>query len=230
LAVAGTQPETTYRRKPGNRYHKHRECRAKIVYQEVIETVGDFRVVIEVEEGPEEPYDDGQSPLLRLGYRAFGWRAEHVMKGSRPADDDARIEEAAIRWGAGGQSGTHGATKVEWYRNSDYAYLAYDSAAWREWTGASEGSADLSEYRSWCEGEVFGYIVQQRVNWHADNPLFPDQDRWEDVPDESCWGLYGIGYAREAAIEALEGVIVADADKQNDGVPISSRDREENKS
>jgi hypothetical protein len=183
-------------------------------YSEVLETSNDgrFRVRLVLDEFADEPYDDGASPLLRLEYR-HGYRAEHVMTGSRPADADGCVEAAAERWGTDFEllekylRAYHGATKVETWHSGDYWYVTYDPAAWREWAGAPEGSADMSEYRAWCEGDVWGYVVDKRVTWHTDDPDFEDEDRWEDAGD-SCWGFYGRAgangeYLEQTAREAL---------------------------
>jgi len=169
-------------------------------YSEVLETSNDgrFRVRLVLDEFADEPYDDGASPLLRLEYR-HGYRAEHVMTGSRPADADGCVEAAAERWGTDFEllekylRAYHGATKVETWHSGDYWYVTYDPAAWREWAGAPEGSADMSEYRAWCEGDVWGYVVDKRVTWDA---------------GDSCWGFYGRAgangeYLEQTAREAL---------------------------
>jgi len=112
-------------------------------YSEVLETSNDgrFRVRLVLDEFADEPYDDGASPLLRLEYR-HGYRAEHVMTGSRPADADGCVEAAAERWGTDFEllekylRAYHGATKVETWHSGDYWYVTYDPAAWREWAGA----------------------------------------------------------------------------------------------
>jgi hypothetical protein len=174
-------------------------------------------VVLIADEYPDEPYDDGQSPLLRLdinGYR--GNRAEHVMATGRPLDDDARIEQAAERWGSDFRllekylRACYGVTKVETWHSGSYWYVTYDPAAWREHVGAPAGSVDMSEYRAYCEGDVWGYAVERRVTWKpVDAPADDDvtMQTWETV--DSCFGFYGSDgangeYLRETALEAFE--------------------------
>jgi hypothetical protein len=182
-----------------------------VSYSKVLETRGDYRVKLEVEEGPPEPYDDGQSPLLRLDYRGH---PEHVDVGTRPHDCDERIEEAAATWGADRDGDLlekylrayHGVTQVVYYRNSSYTYITYDDARWREAVGAEPGSASLEEYKAWAEGEVFGWVVEKRVRWNRAEPEDgPDDtmDTWE--PEDSCGGFYGLDYAEKCALEALDG-------------------------
>lgn len=187
-------------------------------YSEVLETSADgrYRVKLVLDECPPEPYDDGQSPLMRLDYR-HGWSAEHVMATGRPLDMDEYVEAAAERWGTDFDllekylRAYHGATKVEAWHSGSYWYITYDPAAWREHVGAPEGSADMSEYRTWCEGDVWGYVVEKRVTWRTDDPGYEDEDRWEDTGD-SCWGYYGSEgangeYLRQSAREALAGAV-----------------------
>lgn len=184
-------------------------------HSEILETTEDgrFRVRLVADEYPDEPYDDGQSPLMRLDSTGYGWRAEHIMATGRPLDADSYVEAAAERWGDDFDllekylRAYHGVTKVETWHSGSYWYVTYDPAGWREHTGAPEGSVDMSEYRAWCEGDVWGYVVEKRVTWRTDDPGYPDEERWEDT-DESCWGFYGSGgangeYLKQTAREAM---------------------------
>jgi hypothetical protein len=182
-------------------------------YSETLETSenGRFRVRLVADEYPDEPYDDGASPLLRLDHGHYGWRAEHVMTGSRPTDADSYVEAAAERWGSDFGwlekylRAYHGATVVKTWHSGSCWYVTYDPAAWRAWCGAPEGSADMSEYQAWCEGDVWGYVVEQNVTWRTDDD-FPDRATWEHV--DSCYGFYGSygangKHLEQAAREAL---------------------------
>ena len=189
-------------------------------YEEILQTTEDgrFRVKLVADECPEEPYDDGQSPLLRIGRDPYDRaRAEHIMATGRPLDADEYVEAAVARWGGPSSDrwplvetylrAFHGVTAIETWHSGSYWYVTYDPAAWREHVGAPAGSVDMSSYRAWCEGDVWGYVVEKRVTWHTDDPGYPDEERWEDT-DESCWGFYGSDgangkYLRETALEAL---------------------------
>jgi hypothetical protein len=198
-------------------------------YTEILKTSDDgrYRVLLIADEYPDEPYDDGQSPLLRLDNSgAYGTiRAEHVMATGRPLDDDARIEEAAERWGTPYSDdwplfekylrAYYGTTEIEtWYSGSDW-YVTYDTARWRNHVGAPPGSADMSEYRAWCEGDVWGYAVEQNVTWTRDDDPGQVMHTWETA--DSCWGFYGSDgangkYLRECALEAFESVTATAGD------------------
>jgi hypothetical protein len=180
-----------------------------MAYSETIETSGNYRVQLVIDEAAGEPYDDGGAPIMRLEYQGGYWHAEHVDSGGRPHDGDGRIEEAAQRWGTDFDllekylRAYHGTTKLQTWHSGDYWYLAYDTAPWRDYTGARAdliaGEDLMAEYRAYAEGDVWGYVVERQVTWHADD--YDDRDSWEPV--DSCWGFYGHDYARQSALEAL---------------------------
>lgn len=69
----------------------------------------------------------------------------------------------------------------------------------KEWDNASD-----ADVQAWCDGDVWGYIVQEEVTWTTtNNKYLPAESRtaWETV--DACWGFYGREYAEEAAREAL---------------------------
>jgi hypothetical protein len=178
-------------------------------FEEVIKEQGDYRVILIADEYPDEPYDDGQSPLLRIGP---GGRSEHVQVGGRPTEADEYIEAAVQRWG-GPNSGDwnlvekylrafHGVTQIETYYSGNYWYATYDSAEWRSYTGTEPGSASMAEYKAWIVGDVWSYAIQKRVPWATEDDDYADRSTWEDV--DSCSGLYGHQWAEQAAREAFE--------------------------
>jgi hypothetical protein len=193
-------------------------------YEEILETAPDgrFRVKLVLDDYPDEPYDDGQSPLMRID--RDGRDTAHVMATGRPLDADSYVEEAVARWGGPYSRdwplvekylrAYHGVTKIETWHSGSYWYVTYDPAAWREYVGAPEGSVDMSEYRAYCEGDVWGWVVEKRVTWHADDDR-DDMDTWEPV--DSCWGYYGRygangEYLEQCARDALESAVEDAAD------------------
>ena len=175
-------------------------------YQEVLETRGDRRLVLALDMDTQEPYDDGGSPILWRDYTRGGWHAEQEEKISSYTVHP-RIVEALQRWGPhdiGDHFGRyvrafHGATVVDTYQDRDgRLYVTLDPREWREEVGAAEGSVSLEEWRAYCEGDVYGWIIQERVTWTKDGSDETRED-WEDV--DSCWGFYGRQYAEEAARE-----------------------------
>lgn len=192
--------------------------------EEILETSedGNYRVRLVLDEYADEPFDDRQSPLMRID----GERAEHIQIGSRPTDDDDRIEEAVNRWGSPSNDdwplvekylhAYYGVTKIETWYSGSYWYVTYDSAAWQKFIGvgdpqfpdfASPGP-NMDEYKAWCEGEVYDYVVEKRVTTttivrELDGTEIREtvDNDWEDV--DSCGGYYGYDYAEETAQEAL---------------------------
>lgn len=186
---------------------------------EVLKEENGYRVVLMLDDAPQEPDDDGANPILRIdpAYRSGGVEVTHVDKGHmRPRDGDERIEELArhlfeeyparraLEILERALKYARGVTKVVTYWSESYWYAAYDSAAFREAVGAAEGSADLTEYKAWIEGDVWGYAVEKQVTWAAqDEPQLRTMTTWEPVEDEESWGYYGHEYAEEAALEAF---------------------------
>lgn len=184
---------------------------------EIVEARGDYRVMLEADTDAAEPYDDGQSPVIR--YDSAGYNGSHCkhVAPTWKSGREANIEAAADRWGPPNRPtwhlfetymrAFHGTTQIETYYSGSYDwYITYDSAEWREHTGAS--GPDLTEYKAWTDGDVYGYVVQKRV------PLFNEAgefalDTWDDV--DSLWGLYGYGYAIQSAREALDDAVESES-------------------
>jgi hypothetical protein len=184
---------------------------------EVLEERGGLRVIMEYDQDPEEPYDEGASPLLRIDLSAG---STHVDHGNwNRAATDRRVENAVSHWQTTPSDRDWrlfekylraylGVTKVETWRSGSYWYVTYDPAAWREELGAPEGSIGLEEYRAWCEGETYCWQVQKQVTWSAANYdylEYPDRVTWEPV--DSCGGYYGYEYAAEEAREAFKDAL-----------------------
>lgn len=198
---------------------------------EIIKEENDLRVSISRDEYPDEPYDCGQPPLIRIE-RRYGTSAEHVMVGERPTDNDDRIEEAAAHF-AGRLKlfekylrAFHGATVIKQYgpnNATDYTYIVYDTPAWVKSIGYDDKIApradydaakavQMDEYIAYLEGDVYTYDVERKVHVKSrkdihvnGEPLRTEEreyDEWELV--DSCGGFYGEEYAREAALEALD--------------------------
>lgn len=184
------------------------------VAEEITSEDGKYRALIVGDLWPSEPYDDGGSPILRI---ETGWYAERVEQVEEITSYrvHSQIIEAASRW-ARHEPETferylrifHGVTKVETYDarrgGGDFIYVTFDPKDWRDEVGAPEGSIGMEEWRAYCEGDVYGVVVEKNVTWRPVDPEDGDDtmDTWIDV--DSCWGYYGFGeYVQEAAREAL---------------------------
>lgn len=192
-----------------------------------------LRVRIGLDESPDEPYDDGGSPILHVACGTWTdgrWAAEQMTDITSYVVDPT-IEDAAAKWGSEPDIFErylrifHGVTEVKWYTPREGGnYVTFDPADWREKMGLPVDKielaayaekhdlkpgwlASLEEWISYCEGDVYGYVVEKRVTWKpvdvdADNDV--TMETWEHVEDGSLWGLYGFTYAEEAAREALD--------------------------
>lgn len=58
---------------------------------------------------------------------------------------------------------------------------------------------EIAEYRAWCVGDVWGYIIERSVDWHRDDDPDAKMTTWEQVDDGSCWGFSGYEYAEVEA-------------------------------
>ena len=193
-------------------------------YSETVEEEAGLRVRIIIEEGPSEPYDDGSSPLMRYRRdRTYGgWHAEQIEMTSHRVHPN--IISALAKWGDDDDlferylRAFHGTTQVVWWDHPDGGdprYVTFDTAVWRDEMGLTAEHlaknpdikvASMGEWRSYVEGDVWGYVVEKCVTW---KPVDVDADEdvsmqtWEQVKDYSLWGLYGREYAEEAAREAF---------------------------
>ena len=189
---------------------------------EVLEERGDLRVRLVLDDYPAEPYDDGRSPILRLyPLRSWGgWRADHIdtIGGYVPAAMDD-IVTAAEKWaGEPDLFGRylrmfHGTTEVQWYDGrpggGDYIYVTFDTADWRAHHGIGDdraGAVDMDDWRAYCEGDVYGHIIEQRAIWRRDGSA-EIRASWEHV--ESCFGFYDRPYAEQAARQAFNDLTSA---------------------
>lgn len=185
---------------------------------EVVEERGDYRVVLYPDIDSSDPRDnDGQSPLIRF-YRDT---AEHIAPTWKSGRED-NIEGAARRWGPPNRDtwhlfetymrAFHGTTQIETYYSGNHWYVTYDTTEWREDTGAPANSVDITEWKAYCEGEVYGYVVQKRVTWLAQDDAgaeYGTMETWDDV--DSLWGFYGYDYAIRNARDALNYVVESES-------------------
>lgn len=172
-----------------------------------------------------ELYDDGGAPIWRVEGNAYGgWRVQHVDSITSWAPSD-RIEEAIAQlWSEKDEVLErylrifHGVTVTERWHSGSSWYFTCDPAEWREVNDLTAehvaGFKDpqyslMAEYKAWCLGDVWEYVVEEKVRWQrvdeTGTPTViadPNQmETWEVV--ESCAGLYGYDYAMEEAKEIL---------------------------
>jgi hypothetical protein len=174
---------------------------------------GDLRVRLVRDDYPEMPYDDGGSPIVRVE-KARG-RVSQVEEITSYQVSDAAL--TILRDYADGDLDWDemvallrrdvGATRAEVISHpADYRseYVTFDPADWREKVGAPEGSVSLADWEAYLDGEVYGYVIEERVIWKrtdSDGTVIQERETWEHV--DSCFGHYGARYAEEAAREAF---------------------------
>lgn len=206
--------------------------------RDIIEERGDFRLVIEPDPHPSEPYDDGGSPILRYwGVGDSRFRAEQVTS-ITPHEVDNHIIDALARFGDSGLPWQtplferylkmfHGARSVQWHDDyrGDYKYVTFDTAGWREkvgltdeWIAEREAAgepvvlADMSEYQAYARGEAYGWVVEQKVTLvPVDADGHADMDNTREVWEtiDSTWGYYSQERVEQAAREEFTALIEA---------------------
>lgn len=192
-------------------------------YSETIEERNGYRVRLSIDEYADPPYDCSGSPILRIDNRGYG-RGNPVFVDTsteRPHQEDDYIINAIDHWQTDPSDqdwplfekylrAFFGVRDIEYYRSQDYWYVTYDSEGWRDSLGFTDEESKLKhahpnmeEYKAWCEGDVYYYVVEKRVHWTTEDETIVNRetDTWEEV--DSCGGFYGSEYAREAALEAF---------------------------
>lgn len=187
-----------------------------------------YRVRIVADDSGEKPYDEGSVPILSREFGSYRGQFEAVnTQGEEYAATvtDAwnrfnRDDDVLARW----LRIFHGAYSVLWDSSQYNAYLAFDTAAWRESVGLTDeflesatgdnskiAEGSLNEIMAWADGEVYGYVLERRfktVTRYIDPVSGVDvreveaSDVWEEI--DSCYGFYGWDSVKEAAEEAFQ--------------------------
>jgi hypothetical protein len=170
-----------------------------------------LRVRIVRDDHPEEPYDDGSSPILRYeASRAGDARAVQqvtAITSYEVADDiiDALIDAESGELFEAYLRDHHGVTQVVWFTDHPVTYVSFDPADWRERMGLTDDHlaahpdvqvVNVDEYRAWLEGECYGYVLEELQLWRNEQ-TGSKREEWEQV--DSCWGFYGSEYVEQEA-------------------------------
>jgi len=184
-----------------------------------------FRVRLVADESYDKPYDEGAVPVLSRDFNYYRGEFEAVNDQAKPYED--AVTEAWNRLNRDSDVLArylrifHGAYSIMEDSSSNCAYLAFDTAAWRESHGLTDEYLDahpdvldrqklaegsLSEVMAWANGEVYGYELEKKATGWV---VFADENRedeaftrWEVI--DSCYGFYGYDVAKEAAEEAFD--------------------------
>ncbi|MGP3686219.1 hypothetical protein ACTVZO_16185 [Streptomyces sp. IBSNAI002] len=145
-------------------------------------------ITIDTHHGKYHPIDQDGGPLA-AAWDFYGW--------NRWGGIDNFIRYAAIYHDAIVlESNPHDGPRSLWYMTGEEA-IALDCGLLTE--GYIE--AEMEEYEAWASGDVWSFVIEQRVGWTRDDDPDESLETWEHV--DSCSGFYGGTYAREQAREAL---------------------------
>lgn len=171
---------------------------------------GTRRVRVVLAEAPDRPYNDGSSPVVK--FSVSGRKVEQSGPDTSYALDDG-ILEAFSRWADRTEMAErycriwHGAAAFGYVDGDRCTYVTLDPADWRESVGAEPGSIDLTEWRAYLEGEVYGVILEERgttARLDARGRPLPGTERVEWFELDSVWGYYGYDFAIQSAREVRE--------------------------
>lgn len=200
-----------------------------MAYTEVVEEQGEFRAVIEVDECPSEPDWDGQAAVLSLYTRSYSNEVEAknsageefesaLRRFNETLNNSLEVFERYLRIFHGTLSFS---VRKANYVDTDYTYIAFDTAELREEWGVTGGSfdklveqgrlSDLSEvdlkaWYAWATGDVWGIRVERSTGFVKtwEDGSIEDGREWVTVDDTDVWGYYGQDDAEEQAREALK--------------------------
>jgi hypothetical protein len=98
--------------------------------------------------------------------------------------------------------------QLDYFDTRDGRYVGIVTTGLEEAWGCEPGTGapDLSEFQAREDGDVYGYVIEERADWTTNTIGGPrEMTSWETVDDVdgSLWGLYGRDYAEETAREAF---------------------------
>lgn len=189
-------------------------------YEEIVETVGDYRAKIVIDRDAEKPDYFGSVPVLQIDTGYYGGMTAEAFNDQARGFEDAFNRLSDLVNGNGYTYEVferylrifHGTTVIDSYNigvTREYGYIGFDTAQWRDEVGADperlKEERILSEVEAWASGDVWGVVIEKRVKWSTDDEDYEDTETWEEVEDGACWGYYGQSYAEETAREELKG-------------------------
>lgn len=192
-----------------------------MTYREIVETRGNFRAVIHIDEMPSQPDGDFFGTVY-YGDRGRFTRQAAPYKSPDDFSDtldmaweryqDMELVERYLRI-------CHGVRGFDYFDTQEGKYVNvvtdYDLTMWG-WDLDPEGwpvvdgvrltdpaANNLDEWKAYAEGDVWYRTVEKRVTWHTDDADFEDREEWEAIDDSALHGLYGQEWAEESAREGL---------------------------
>lgn len=170
----------------------------------ILETAGQYRVRLEIDQSPENPrtWQDNLCHVITVPDRHY---ADVDADGGPLQDGWNRIkdrddaDEVFTRWARI----FHGAVvdfhtpargpKSIWYLTPDGIAEVPDPE--------KHIRGEIEEYQNWADGEVYVYIIEKAVDWKRTDDEDETMTTWEPVEDGTCGHLIGYKYAEETALE-----------------------------
>lgn len=104
----------------------------------------------------------------------------------------------------------HDGPSLIWYVFPDAIYVDSHSGerVWPEGATPDELDAALKgeaeTYQQWQEGDVWGYVIEERVTWKRTDGQPGTMTVWQEIDEDgSVWGHFGYSYAANEAKLAL---------------------------
>ena len=174
---------------------------------EILKTEGNLRVLLVDDEDPSRPYNDGSSPILSFSMTMRDGR-RHVEQvhglTSFKVDPDIIEHLAAGQFSDAFETylkDSHGTSAIQWFgRDNHHGYVSFDTTTWRETVGAPLNSVNTDEFEAWCDGDAYGYIVEELTVWTKQDST-ETRETWDEL--DACWGFYAYEWATTCALEAL---------------------------
>jgi len=184
--------------------------------KDVVETRGKFRAIIEVDQDPYPPDGDFFGTVYAM---ERGGHCERVGSPFKSPDDfsdaikaawdhyrDMKLVERYLRIFEAVRGFDYFDTRDGKYINcvTDYDLRMW---GWEEGDTRDPAEHNLDEWRHYYEGDVYFVAVEKCMSWHTDDEDADpsDYEDWQAIGDTQVGGYYGEKWAREAAIEALDG-------------------------
>jgi hypothetical protein len=186
-----------------------------------------WRLVVEPDEYPEQPYDDGSVPIIsaeRDWYGDGGFKSIRQLKDitSYRLPDDIVPALSYFSRCYGRDRGLelwgrylhiyHDVPGIGVMERDGTAYLAIAPRHWRDAMGltdehlarypdVAEGFVSFGDWAAYLDGDVYVACLQELVTWTSSRG--ETFDRWETT--DAIGGFYGHAYACEGALEHFGG-------------------------
>ncbi len=173
--------------------------------QGLIEEAGDFRVRVVCDESQSEFPDFVQSAVISMNDRYQSFNDTHGLGALVRREWSERLRDFDVieRW----LKISHGVRAVSTVDTRDATYLVLLTEDAQSYYGTPAdlvqecADGDATIFSQWAEGDIYGYIVEERATWRREGGDEETMETWEEV--DSLWDIYGHDHAEAEAREAL---------------------------